>query len=356
MTSLLFAPRSLVFADVDAAFEVCPILDEDALRHDIACKHSRFSQLHTIFATDVAVDPAMNYDFLRCDVRANAPVGANREAVIVQFDAAFYFSVNKQIFTAGKFALHHYGFANVGNIGTSLLAGSIRIHGTDLLIPSAGQSRRSKYWPFDLRTKIPRPSVQSQDSAIQCCRRRTYKLPEQHSLPQTIQSRHPETQRTVCLGSKGLLPPEQHYRLSLCAHVRRSQTNMESRYSLAARCYSSLPFSDVLRFECWWSHDQQRLVFTAICDFTIWSSSCTGKCSRLSRNVAVSNRTEEPGEQRFCHRQRSKTANGTAFFRLSRRLSNPDLRSHAWRPEFFSPGLRKLLKRRAVFVRNRSRE
>src|SRR5437588_3248400 len=48
-------------------------------------------------------------------------------------------------------------------------------------------------------------------------------------------------------------------------------------------------------------------VFAAIYHFTIWSSSCNLHCSRLSRNVAVSDRTEEPGEQRFWHRQRSNS-------------------------------------------------
>lgn len=76
-------------------------------------------------------------------------------------------------------------------------------------------------------------------------------------------------------------------------------------------------------------------VFSMIFKFIIWSSSCKDFDSRLSRNVAVDNRTEEPGEQRFCHRQRSKQPNGTAFFRLSRQNSPSSIAKRSSATEVF---------------------
>jgi len=82
----------------------------------------------------------VNHYLLGIYVRANASVRTNCEVMLVQFDATFYLSINIQIFAAGELALHYHGFADMGNIGTTLLAGSIGVHGTDLLIPLAGQA------------------------------------------------------------------------------------------------------------------------------------------------------------------------------------------------------------------------
>jgi hypothetical protein len=73
--------------------------------------------------------------------------------VIVQFDAALYFPVDIQIFTAGELALYYDGFADMRHICTTLLAGSIRVHGTDLLTSLADPGRRSKIRAFALRTQ-----------------------------------------------------------------------------------------------------------------------------------------------------------------------------------------------------------
>src|SRR4029077_4760875 len=77
----LFAPRSLVFTNVDAALEICAILDDDPLRGNIARKHSRLPELDAICADDVAIDSAVNHHFLGIDVRANASVWTNREVM-----------------------------------------------------------------------------------------------------------------------------------------------------------------------------------------------------------------------------------------------------------------------------------
>ena len=133
----LFTPRSLVLADVDSTFEIRAILDEDTLRSDIARKHGGLPQFNTLFTIDIAVDSPVNNDFLGIDVCSNPPIRTNSEVVFEQLDAAFYLSIDVKVFTAGKFAPYNYGLADVGYIGTTLIAGSIHIrHGTDLLTPS----------------------------------------------------------------------------------------------------------------------------------------------------------------------------------------------------------------------------
>jgi len=166
MQSLLIAPWSLILTNVDAAFEICTILDKNALRNDIARKHSGLPQLDTVFTVDIAVDSTVNHNFLGSDVRADASIWTNGEVVIVQLNAAFYLSVNVQVFTAGKFALHHDGFANMGYIGTTLLAGSKRVHGTDLLISLAGLRRRPKHRTSISGRKINAQYAQRDDPAL----------------------------------------------------------------------------------------------------------------------------------------------------------------------------------------------
>jgi len=205
MRRLLFAPRSLVFTNVDAALEICAILDDDPLRGNIARKHSRLPELDAICADDVAIDSAVNHHFLGIDVRANASVWTNREVMIVQFDAALYFPVDIQIFTAGELALYYDGFADMRHICTTLLAGSIRVHGTDLLTSLADPGRRSKIRAFALRT---------QDSMSQYAK---YEAVAISNLQATGVARFaanyteqiPRTQRTVCIWVKKPMLPEQ---------------------------------------------------------------------------------------------------------------------------------------------------
>lgn len=135
MRSLLVAPRRLIFADVDPTFEICAVLDEDTLRSNVARKDRRLSQLNAFFSIDVAVDASVNNHFFGVDVRANSSIRSNGEVIVVQLDRALDFSVDKQVFAAGKFSLHHHRLANVGNITPTLITGSICVHGTDLLIP-----------------------------------------------------------------------------------------------------------------------------------------------------------------------------------------------------------------------------
>ena len=137
MTRLL-APRRLFLANVDAAFEVCPVLDHDALSNNISGKNGGLPQFNAVHAGDVAVDSALNHNLLGIDVRANASVRTDGQVVIVQFDAAFNFPVNVQILTPRKFTLDHDGLADMGTIGSILLAASIRIHETDLLTSLPG--------------------------------------------------------------------------------------------------------------------------------------------------------------------------------------------------------------------------
>jgi hypothetical protein len=139
MSRLLLASRSLLFANVDTAFEVCAILDHDALSDNITCKNCGLPQLDSISACDIAIYSTLDHDLFGIDVRANASVRTDCEVVIVEFNAAFNFSVYVQIFTSRKFTLDHHGFADMSNIGPTLLVGSIRIHETDLLTSLAGR-------------------------------------------------------------------------------------------------------------------------------------------------------------------------------------------------------------------------
>lgn len=52
----------------------------------------------------------------------------------------------------------------------------------------------------------------------------------------------------------------------------------------------------------------------------LWSCACKKSSVGPIGTAVVCSRTEEPGEQRFCESRRLKTANGTAFFRMGRRL------------------------------------
>jgi hypothetical protein len=106
-----------VLLDVDCAFEEGSVFDHDALGDDVTGEHGRLLEFGAIGGADVAVDAAVNDDLFCLDVGADAAVGANGERMRFQFNAAFDFAVEKEIFAAGEFAADDHGFANVSDIG-----------------------------------------------------------------------------------------------------------------------------------------------------------------------------------------------------------------------------------------------
>jgi len=50
MRNLLLSPRSLVLTNVDAALEICAVLDHDALSRDVTGKHRGLPELDPICA------------------------------------------------------------------------------------------------------------------------------------------------------------------------------------------------------------------------------------------------------------------------------------------------------------------
>lgn len=123
----------LIFADVDATFEIRAVFNDDSLRHDIAHQHRGLSQFYAVGSGDIPVYFAVNHYFFGVDIGANSAIWTNGETLLPQFDTAFYFAVEKKIFTAGKFAFNHDGFPDMGKIRAILLVGSIVIHGAKLL-------------------------------------------------------------------------------------------------------------------------------------------------------------------------------------------------------------------------------
>src|SRR5580693_627587 len=74
------------FHNIDAAFEVSSVLDNDTSRLDISDEFCVFADIDFIDCLDVAVD-ATKYDYLaRFDAGANAAIGSDREAMVVQLD------------------------------------------------------------------------------------------------------------------------------------------------------------------------------------------------------------------------------------------------------------------------------
>jgi len=98
----------LILPDIDAAFKKRAVLNYDALGRNVSHKHGRFSQLHTIGAGNIAVHFAEDHQFLCIDIGLDPSVRTDREIVAMQFNAAFHFSIQVNIFAARKLTLNDY--------------------------------------------------------------------------------------------------------------------------------------------------------------------------------------------------------------------------------------------------------
>src|SRR5581483_580965 len=70
---------------------------------DITDNISTASQFDAL-RRDIAIDRALNHDLTGVDRGADFPIRANREYLLAQRNAAFYLSVDVQIFSAGDLA------------------------------------------------------------------------------------------------------------------------------------------------------------------------------------------------------------------------------------------------------------
>src|SRR5271168_673222 len=70
-----------VLGNVDAALEIGAIFDDDASGFDIPDNRSPRSQRDAALRFNVALDGAINDDFLGLDVRVHLAVGAHSQAV-----------------------------------------------------------------------------------------------------------------------------------------------------------------------------------------------------------------------------------------------------------------------------------
>src|SRR5580704_15558244 len=111
----------LALHDIDTPFEVSAVLDDDASGLDIADEFGVFADIDFVQCLDVAINGPEHDDLARFDARANSPIGPYCEAMFIQFDGAFDFTVNDQIFTAEDLTLDGHRFSYAGGAATGFV-------------------------------------------------------------------------------------------------------------------------------------------------------------------------------------------------------------------------------------------
>ena len=86
--------------NIDGALKEGAVFNNDALGDDVTVQDGRLLQLDAIAAANIAVNLAVNYDFFRIHIGANAAVRSDGEAMAAQFNAALNFAVKIKIFAA----------------------------------------------------------------------------------------------------------------------------------------------------------------------------------------------------------------------------------------------------------------
>ena len=91
--------------NINLALQISAFLNRDALRRDISGDHRRLAQLNAVTGLDVALQFALHHHPLGLDAAFHLAVGANRQAVAFESNAALDLAIQIQIFAPVKLAL-----------------------------------------------------------------------------------------------------------------------------------------------------------------------------------------------------------------------------------------------------------
>jgi hypothetical protein len=101
-TGLVGGSLGFGWVDLDAALEVCAVLDADARRENIADDGAITFDVHTATDVNVAHDFSGDHQVARMDFRIELSGGADRQSVAAQRNGAIDFAVNVQGFGTGE--------------------------------------------------------------------------------------------------------------------------------------------------------------------------------------------------------------------------------------------------------------
>src|SRR5712692_1528325 len=98
--------------DLNATFQHGPILDADALGHDITCQRTLAADVQAIGALDVPLYLAHDHNLAGSDVRGDDAVASNGDAVIGKIDGTLNPAIDVERFGAADFTLDYKRAAN----------------------------------------------------------------------------------------------------------------------------------------------------------------------------------------------------------------------------------------------------
>src|SRR6266446_9644439 len=129
------SPESLRWPrDVDSAFEIGAVLDDDARGLDVADEIGALAEDDARGGVHIAADGSGDVHLRGLDIGCGLTLGADRQAV-VQFHAAFHFPVQLQLTGAKNIALDAHCFSDQTADGRVLIrhAGNYSTRGADAL-------------------------------------------------------------------------------------------------------------------------------------------------------------------------------------------------------------------------------
>jgi hypothetical protein len=99
--------------DINLALQIGALFDGDTLGRDIAGNNRGLTQFDAIAGLNVALEFSLHHNPFGVHAGFDLAVGANRQAVAFQGDAAFDLAIHIKIFAARKFALDEDRFADL---------------------------------------------------------------------------------------------------------------------------------------------------------------------------------------------------------------------------------------------------
>jgi len=98
--------------DIDTAFEVGVVLDDDTGGLDIADEAAFFANRNLLRGLDVTLDLALDDYFASFHIRLRFTVRAYRTTAVLDVDVPFDVTIDEQVFLADDVADDCYGFAD----------------------------------------------------------------------------------------------------------------------------------------------------------------------------------------------------------------------------------------------------